>query len=90
MVVLSGVIVGSGSGTTLGEISEFMDVHAVLAVGVKSFNGAGYFSGREYVFLAERDDSSGVGIVGVENANSVPSVADFRRAAGVGEMIWGV
>lgn len=71
MFLVVRVVVSSSSDAAFSEISEFMDVYAVLTVRSESLDRAGYFGGRVDVLLTEGSHSSSVGVVGVEDANGV-------------------
>lgn len=78
MQAIGRVIVGASRGAALGEISEFVDVDAMFAVSSESLDGAGDVGGSIDVLLAEGNDSSDLGVLGVEDADCV--------SAGVGDL----
>jgi hypothetical protein len=66
-----GVVVRSSSSTSLSEISKLMNMDSMFSVGLQSFDRECDFGGGIDTVLAERSDASHVGLVGVENTDSV-------------------
>lgn len=72
MVLISWVVVGSGSRASFCKISELMDMNTMFCVRVKAFDSAGNVSRSANVLLAKGYDSSNVGVMGIKNANCMP------------------
>lgn len=72
MLLVVRVVMRTSGGASLGEVSEFVNVDSVFLVGVEAFDGAGDLGGGVDGVLAERGESSDVGVVGVEDADGMP------------------
>jgi len=72
MLFVVRVVVRPSRGAPLREISKLMDMNPMFSVRLQSFDREGDVSGRIYTVLAERSDSSDVGLVGIEDTNCVP------------------
>ena len=71
VVFIMRIIVCACSGASLREISILMNMYSMLAIRVESFDRACYFDWGLYRILTEGDESSNIGLVGVEDADGV-------------------
>ena len=65
------IVVGASCGTSLGEISELMDMYSMFSIWIESLDWEGDLGGRVDAVLTEGGYSSNIRFVGVEYADGM-------------------
>ena len=65
------IVMRSSCGTSVSQVSKFMNMDSVFAVRTKAFDWAGDFNGSCGVFLTEGNDTSDFWVVRVQDADGI-------------------